>query len=222
MRDSDSGIYQYFLNGEKTTIEEYWSWEWSSGGECRVNSGRRAVGVEIEVDARIADDVLHWCKLDWRASGGLYLQAIYELTDECVEVNVGEPGDLQENTKVPFDSSASAPLLSPLMRIFAGPVIDGLLSRGGESAVVVPSISEPRNQFKLLRPQLSQRQAKVLEEDVELEFAGDGHTCRRCQYTGDPYGDEARFWIDQDSLLVRYQWRQSPEQHWDVWVQRNA
>lgn len=222
MRDRDSGIYQYFLNGERTSIEEYWTREWTSAAECHIHSGRRAVGVEIEVEARMADDVLHWCQLDWRATTGLQLQAVYELCADCVQVRVGEPGAMQDSYTLDFDTDSPAPLLAPLMRVFAGPVIAGLLLRGGEGAVVVPSIGEPRNQFKLLRPQLSQRGAKVLEDDVVLEFGDEQHVCRYCEYTGDPYGDDARFWLGQDNQLVRYQWPQRPEQHWDVWMQRNS
>ena len=107
------------------------------------------------------------------------------------------------------------------MRIFTGPLIASLLVQGGKSDVILPFIADPLAPQKLLRPVSSQREARVLEAAAELELSGTRLSCRRCQYTGDQYGPDARFWLAQDDLLVRYQWLQSPGQQWDVWLQRN-
>jgi hypothetical protein len=37
-----------------------------------------------------------------------------------------------------------------------------------------------------------------------------------CEYQGDQYAAGTQFWLDEDDLLLRYTWQQSPAQFWDV------
>ena len=108
------------------------------------------------------------------------------------------------------------------MRIYAGPLIARLLAMGGQGAVLLPFIGDPADEERLLRPQVSQRQASVLENDVELQLGGADFRCRVCEYSGDQYAPGTRFWLAEDDLLVRYRWQQAQDQQWDVWLQRSA
>ena len=96
------------------------------------------------------------------------------------------------------------------------------LEQGGRGVVVLPFIGNPALTSRLLLPVSSERQARVLETDAELELAGASVRCRRCEYLGDQYGPGTEFWLAEDKLLLRYQWRQSPQQHWDIWLQRDC
>jgi hypothetical protein len=96
------------------------------------------------------------------------------------------------------------------------------LAMGGQGAVLLPFIGDPADEERLLRPQVSQRQAKVLEKDVELTLGGTDFRCRVCEYVGDQYAPGTRFWLAEDDLLVRYQWQQAQDQQWEVMLQRSA
>jgi len=218
---ADSGVYHYLLNGQATQIREHWQRSRQPSGEWLVNSGRSAPGVNIEVEARVTAGLVTQFEVIWRAGEGPGLRAQYTLQDKAVDVARTE-GAVTEHEAVSLDSSKTAPLLSPLMRIYAGPLIARLLAMGGRGAVLLPFIGDPADQERLLRPQVSRRQARVLEADVELQLGGADFRCRVCEYSGDQYAAGTRFWLAEDDLLVRYQWQQGPDQQWDVWLQRSA
>jgi hypothetical protein len=218
---SDSGVYHYLLNGQATQIREHWQRHRQATGEWLVSSGRSAPGVNIEVEARMTEGLITLFEVIWQADDRPELRAHYTAQDGAVEV-VRTEGAVTERELASLGSSKAAALLSPLMRIYAGPLIARLLVMGGQGAVVLPFIGDPADQDRLLRPQVSQRQARVLENDVELSLGGADFRCRVCEYSGDQYAPGTRFWLAEDDLLVRYQWQQAQGQQWDVWLQRTG
>jgi hypothetical protein len=218
---SDSGVYHYLLNGQATQIREHWQRHRQSTGEWLVTSGRSAPGVNIDVEARMTEGLVTQFEVLWQADDRPERRAHYTQQDDAVEV-VRTEGTLTERELVSLGSSKATALLSPLMRIYAGPLITRLLAMGGQGAVVLPFIADPADEERLLRPQVSQRQARVLEKDVELSLGGADFRCRVCEYSGDQYAVGTRFWLAEDDLLVRYQWQQAQDQQWDVWLQRLA
>lgn len=224
MNESDRGIYHYLLNGEPTGIEERWQRHRQPSGEWLVNSSRRSRGNHMEVDAWMAAGRVSRFELTWTQDDGEPVRAGYHFGDGSVKVRRHASGLEPQEHEVSFPDAA-APLLSPLMRVFAGPVIARLLEAGGQGTVVVPSIAQPKATESLLQPQLSTRTARLLETGVELPGVGEDSPepvrgLRLCEYQGDQYGPEARFWLAEDDMLVRYQWRQSPTEQWDVRLQR--
>jgi hypothetical protein len=218
---SDSGVYHYLLNGQATPVREHWRRHRQAAGEWLVTSGRSAPGVNIEVEAQMTEGLVTQFEVLWWADDRPELRAHYTAQDGAVEV-VRTQGAVTERERVSLGSSKAAVLLSPLMRIYAGPLIARLLAMGGHGAVLLPSIGDPADEERLLRPQISQRQARVLENDVELHLGGADFRCRVCEYIGDQYAPGTRFWLAEDDLLVRYQWQQAQDQLWDVWLQRSA
>lgn len=218
---TDNGVYHYLLNGQATRIREHWQRHRQPSGEWLVTSGRSAPGVNIEVEARVTGGLVTDFEVLWQAGERPELRAQYTLLDSAIEV-VRTKGAVTEHEAISLDSEKSAALLSPLMRIYAGPLIARLLAMGGQGAVVLPFIGDPADEERLLRPQVSQRQASVLEEDVELQLGGADFRCRVCEYSGDQYAPGTRFWLAEDDLLVRYRWQQAQDQQWDVWLQRSA
>jgi hypothetical protein len=217
----DSGVYHYRLNGQATQVREHWQRHRQAMGEWLVTSGRSAPGVNIEVEARMTEGLVTQFEVLWQADDRPERRAHYTAQDNAVEV-VRTEGTVTERELVSLRSSKAAPLLSPLMRIYAGPVIARLLVMGGQGEVVLPFIGDPADEERLLRPQVSQRQARVLENDVELSLGGAEFRCRVCEYSGDQYAPGTRFWLAEDDLLVRYQWQQAQDQQWDVWLQRSV
>jgi hypothetical protein len=218
---SDSGVYHYLLNGQATQIREHWQRHRQATGEWLVTSGRSAPGVNIDVEARVTGGLVTQFEVLWQADDRPELRAHYTVQNNAVEV-VRTNGAVTERELVSSGSSKAAALLSPLMRIHAGPVIARLLAMGGQGEVVLPFIGDSADEERLLRPQVSQRQARVLENDVELSLGGAEFRCRVCEYVGDQYAAGTRFWLAEDDLLVRYQWQQAQDQQWDVWLQRSA
>lgn len=218
----DSGVYHYRLNAQDTAIEERWQRYRHASGEWQVRSSRRVPGLELRVDARLSAGLVSRFDVAWCQAGGPQLRAEYDLVADRVVARrclAPQPATTED---LVFAGSATPPLLFPLMRIFTGPLIAGLLRGGGRGAVVLPFIVDPADHARLLRPVLSEREARVVEEGVELELAGARQQCRRCEYLGDQYGTGDRFWLGPDDLLVRYQWQQSAQQHWDVYLQRDG
>jgi hypothetical protein len=127
----------------------------------------------------------------------------------------------EEVIEILHDGASSRPLLFPLMRIFTGPLIARLLQLGGTGNVILPDINDPGDGGRLLRPLNTQRWARVVDNDALLSRDGLQLKCRCCEYTGDQYGAGSHFWLGEDDLLLRYQWQQSSDQHWDVWLQRD-
>ena len=218
----DSGVYHYRLNGQETAVEERWQRRRHASGEWQVSSSRRAPGLEILVDARVNAGLVTSFDVAWCQPGSPDIHAEYGLAADRVVVSRRVSTEAAATEEVLLHVGAAPPLLFPLMRIFTGPLIARLLEGAGKGAVVLPAIADPADRAALLRPVLSQREARVVEEGIELELAGARFQCSRCEYLGDQYGPGSWFWLGADELLVRYQWQQSPQQHWDVWLQRDG
>ena len=73
--------------------------------------------------------------------------------------------------------------------------------------MLVPFIADPSDTDRLLLPDPSHRRVRQLEDDPE----------GRCwQFLGGQYDEAARFWLDDEGFLSRYQWHQDEQHSWDV------
>ena len=219
---ADHGVYHYLLNGEAQAITEVWERRRLPSGEWLVQSSRRVPGLDIRVEARLTEGLVTGCELQWLAQGQDALIGSYTLNDNSLLVSRSDGAQALANENIEFDASTATPLLSPLLRVFVGPVISRLLETEGLGQVVVPFIGDASARERLLRPQVSERRARVLTEGVTLQLAGADFSCRLCEYQGDQYGPGTRFWLAEDQLLLRYQWQQAPDQQWDVWLERGG
>lgn len=215
-----SGCYRYILNGHPTEVAESWSLEGELATQCQISSRRSAPGVEIEVTAAVSSGTLQHFTTLWRSGSAGTISAEYLLQRDRVLVTWRAAGRGNEEVIELFhDTVSSQPLLFPLMRIFTGPLIARLLQLGGEGKVILPDINDPEDEEHLLRPLTTQRRARVIEKEALLLCNGVELRCRRCEYTGDQYRAGSQFWLGEDDLLLRYQWQQSADQHWDVLLQ---
>jgi hypothetical protein len=215
---SAQGSYQYLLNGEATQVTERWSRQQQADGRCLLSSNRCAPGIDIDVQALLLGGLVKQCDVMWRAADGFTVQAGYVLGGRRLSVSRRQERADVETLEFDLGSEDDA-LLSPLMRIYAGPVIARLLDAGGQGTVVVPAIGDPVDRDGLLRPAIGLRQARLLQDEVEISMAGNTVSCRLCEYTGDQYGPGTQFWLGEGGLLLRYEWRQSPQQLWQVNLQ---
>jgi hypothetical protein len=217
-----SGSYRYLLNGQPTEVAESWDIEGELATQCQISSLRFAPGIEIEVTAGLSNGKVQHFTSAWRSGSAETISAQYLLQAERVLVTWrAADSTTEEVIEVFHDGTSSQPLLFPLMRIFSGPLIARILHLGGEGNVVLPDITDPEDEGRLLRPLSTHRKARIVENDAILSLDGADLPCRRCEYTGDQYGAGSHFWLGQDDLLLRYQWQQSEQHHWDVWLQRD-
>jgi hypothetical protein len=218
-----SGSYCYLLNGEPTQVVESWELDGDLATRCQVSSRRAAPGMAIVVDAQLSDGKVQHFNAVWHGESAETVSARYQLLDDGLVVAWRGLGcDADERIETPLDTDTVKPLLFPLMRIFTGPLITRLLELGGEGNIVLPNIIDPANTSCLLRPQFSARRAAVIEHETTLYSGGEERVCRRFEYTGDQYTPDSRFWLGADDILERYQWQQSADMHWDVWLRRGS
>jgi hypothetical protein len=215
--ETERGRYRYLRNGEDTRIEEFYSVRGPYTGDCQISSWRRAPGVLIEVDATLEQGRVNTFDVSWHGDGSPQLHANYRLCETGIQV-WHRAGDREPQMQALPVASDVTPLLSPLMRIFVGPVIARLLDQGGAGEVVVPFIGKPDVIDDILKPQISLRQASLLDPVATLRRDGQSLTCRLCEYTGDQYVPGTRFYLDDDDRLLRYQWQQDEATEWDVWM----
>lgn len=211
----ESGAYEYRLNGALTPIRERWLRRRREGGGWLITSSRNAPGVELAVEATADAGRVTDFEVNWRGEGQPGITACYSLLPDRVSVTRSRGGQVTERREIEIAPGLQAPLLSPLMRIFAGPLIARLLENGGAGAVIVPDIRDPQAPETLLLPLLSERQAELMDADSALLVEGVSVPCRRCSYHGDQYRPGTQFWLGANDVLLRYEWRQA-QQHWDV------
>jgi hypothetical protein len=217
-----SGGYRYLLNGRPTAVAESWDIDGELATQCQINSLRVAPGVEIEVTAEVSKGIVQGFTSTWRSDSEQATSARYVLQADRVLVSwSGARSTTEEVIEVYHEGASSEPLLFPLMRIFSGPLIARILNLGGAGNVILPDINDPGDETRLLRPLSTVRRAIVIESDALLSLDGVDQPCRRCEYTGDQYGAGSHFWLGEDDLLLRYQWQQSQQHNWDVWLQRD-
>lgn len=201
----DAGNYQYRANGELTSIGEPW---------CRhqhrvygvVTRALRTDGVHFLLAVKqYRDGEANVVQLLWQTLGE---QAVTVVTE--YRVIDGELRWRRDRGEWQQQGLAEGVLFFPLIRVFTGEIINGLLERGGRGSVLVPSIVNPADTASLFEPLLSERFA---EPAIDAEVLAD---CSSFRYGGAQYGDGALFWLDGDGLLQRYEWQQSEDSRWQV------
>jgi hypothetical protein len=212
-----NGSYRYLLDGKDTGIDERWQRQELAGGIVATESTRVAPGIEIAVRAQGTASRVNAFEVEWTREGAATLLASYSFDGQDVLVSRSSADQAGEQQRLPIAVHDSAPLLSPLMRIFAGPLIARLLADGGSGQVILPFIADPQARDKLLWPVLSERQALLMPEADEVMLLGAQDVpARCCEYTGDQYADGTRFWLGPNDDLLRYCWQQPGVGEWDV------
>ena len=216
---TQTGRYLYFLNGDPAPVDERWERSSLEEGGWQIKSVRKAGDVSLEVNATEVGERINQFQVCWKTGDELPIHASYQLNGDVLAVTRTEGAGVGLDTKVTAPSGLT--LLFPLMRIFVGPVIENLLSGGGEGTIILPSIADPQDRVSLLALQKSVRTARVLDAEDRLQREGETITCWRCEYLGDQYTAGNEFWLAPDGLLQRYRWQQGENQLWDVWLQRD-
>ena len=104
----------------------------------------------------------------------------------------------------------------PLLRIFTGKVIRQTyaIGRGDWVPVLVPNIQDPNDNVQLLALELSLRSVTYLGRDI-LIINNEEHIADVFNFTGGNYDQTAKFWVNENDILLQYQWQQG-DTFWEV------
>ena len=208
------GAYRYRCNGTTAEVEENWE-NRLENGQLHVRSQRLAhsAGIRLEVSSIQQASQFRECNIVWSSDSAerqLTIAAHYDFQPDRTVIQVDGPqGTLH------FEEPAEDSLFAPLMRIYTGQLITGLVEAGGSARVLVPWIRSPQDIERLLTPDYSDRQTDAGKPTV-LHLDGQDLPCREFNYHGGEYQPGTRFWVDDAGVLLRYCWQQDPETFWEV------
>ena len=210
------GCYHYYRNGEKMPVVEPWSIHRQANGDVVTRSERdsRSFGNQIRVHsvqsgALMSSFQVQWDRFEEGAIKTVY--ADYRMDSGLLElIRTGIDGESQRSSQ----SLPGGCVVSPLMRIYTGAVIQQLV-KAGKSPVLVPWIRDPEDTARLLEPLFSEREASFQAEE-NLSLAGCEQHARRYEYFGGEYQPGTLFWLDQHEVLLRYRWQQDERTLWET------
>jgi hypothetical protein len=200
-------------------VAESWAVFRLPGGRSAVRASRTAptFGSAIEVDAVERDGGITKFDVRWRNSSNEAVPqaaARYQLSDSHVSVERSINGGPVLKSQLPTPPGL---IVSPLLRIFQGPVIRRVAEtgRGERVPVLVPWILDPKDDKRLLTPLIDHRSASRVGP-VSIEVNGQRIEAQRYSYIGGHYDDSAEFYLDENAVLLRYVFRENEDKVWDV------
>lgn len=210
------GCYHYYRNGEKMPVVEPWSIHRQDNGDVLTRSERdsRSFGNQIRVHSVQSGAVMSSFKVQWdRFEEGAVKSvcADYRFDDGLLELH---RTDIYGERESSSQSLPAGCIVSPLMRIYTGAVIQQLV-KAGKSSVLVPWIRDPEDTARLLEPLFSEREASFQAQE-SLLLAGVEQQTRRYEYFGGEYQPGTLFWLDPQDVLLRYRWQQDENTVWET------
>ena len=105
----------------------------------------------------------------------------------------------------------------PLLRVFTGRAIRETfeLGKGIHVPVLVPNIKDPTDNVQLLALELDMRFATVITNDF-ITIGDKDYQANTYRFTGGSYDETAKFWVDENDILLKYEWQQNPDLFWEV------
>ena len=198
---TDAGRYVYVRNGESVSVDEHWDREHATPDDVFVRSWRATPsGTSIGVEARCNKGLAMTAVIEWESNGPIKRRTVrYAVLRQTLVWSLDGANHVMA---VPVGA-----LLSPLLRVFQGPVIAAVADIGSQ-AVIVPFLHDPTDAERLLTPTVELRTAQIVE-------AGDDGV-DMYTYESSVYDRDARFWIDRSTRhLLRYRFRQGSDQ-WEI------
>lgn len=208
----DAGSYIYSGGPGAAGISESWARFQLPDGEALTISTRRVAEPEITVNVQTRHDN--------ELIAEAWLECVGEVTVRAHYI-IGGGGHVllrhQVNNEAVTEHKIDAhevDLLFPLLRVYTGPMLRGLLDSGGSALVLVPRLDCFDTPELLLTAAVSERRVESLGRD-DFEIGSESVACDKLRYHGGPYIDGATCWLDGERLLG-YQWQQSADVTWSV------
>ncbi len=211
------GQYQYWMNGSKADITESFRFISTPGAGTVIESFRNApaFGSRIQVTARYWEQQLKHFNVEWANSNDNAVRsayAQYRFEEDLIHVDRDLDGrDFHEHLPRPQVFT-----VLPLLRVFTGRAIRQAhaLGRGARVPVLVPNIADPADRVQLLALELSLRSVTPLGTETLIMEDWECST-DVFNFFGGNYDQTAKFWVDKNDLLLKYQWLQG-NVFWEV------
>ena len=212
-----NGSYHYWMNGTQTDITESFRIITTPEPATVIESFRHAetFGSQIKVVAHYTENQLAHFNVEWQntnVNAVKFANAHYQFDSN--EINVHRNLDGREfHERLPKPQAFT---VLPLLRVFTGKAIREAhqLGHGNRVPVLVPNIKNPSDTVQLLTLELDLRSATHLGNET-LAINDINHPADIFNFTGGNYDQSAKFWIDENDLLLKYQWQQG-DVFWEV------
>jgi len=212
------GIYHYWMNGTLTDITETFRIISTPKSGTVIESERNAPTFNSRIAAKAFytnGNITHF-ELEWEngnESAVQFANAHYQFTtDEILVTRDIDGGHFLETLPMP-----EVCVVLPLLRVFTGRAIRETfeLGQGVRAPVLVPNIKDPNDKVQLLALELDMRFATAINKDT-LPIGNKKHQAEIYRFTGGSYDETAKFWVDQNDILLKYEWQQTPDLFWEV------
>ena len=205
------------MNGTQANITETFRFNSNGTADTVIESERHAeaFGSHIRVSAYYSKKKLRHFNIEWQNKNQdavLYANAHYQFEEKEILVhrNIDEH-EFHERLPIPDRFT-----VLPLLRIFTGKAIREAyaLGRGDWTPVLVPNIQDSNDKVQLLALELSLRSVTYLGRDT-LVINNEEHIADVFNFTGGNYDHTAKFWVNENDILLKYQWQQG-DIFWEV------
>ncbi len=201
----NSGIYTYFLNGEKTGVSETFDIKILPDGSSVTTSVRDATPYSTTITVKTISEKnkFHICKIAYQKDANK-IDANYEFSESSFQVLRKFNDEIVQNEQLKFPENA---LFFPLMRCFQGKTILQVAENETATTVIVPDI-QPTTDFQdLLKPTFDERSANLInKKDNRFIY----------NYLSKHYDENSEFHLDENGLLVYYKFIQNESQTWEI------
>jgi hypothetical protein len=212
-----NGTYHYWMNGTLSDITESFRFISNGTSDTVIESERHApaFGSRIKVTAHYKANQLTHFNVDWQndnANAVKFATAQYQFEENEILVHRNLNGrEFHERLPKPQVFT-----VLPLLRIFTGKAIreTHALGQGRHVPVLVPNIKDPNDNIQLLALELSLRSVTHLGKET-LTINNTQHPADIFNFFGGNYDQSAKFWVNKDDLLLKYEWQQG-DVFWEV------
>jgi hypothetical protein len=206
------------MNGELSDIAETFRIFSNDQSDTVIESERNAptFNSRISTQAIYKSRRISHFEIEWenRNEGAVqFANAHYQFTVDKILVTRDIDG-MHFSEKLPTPEVFT---ILPLLRVYTGRAIRETfeLGKGQSAPVLVPNIQEPNDNVQLLALELDMRSANQLEQE-KLTINDTEYASTIFSFTGGNYDQTAKFWVDKNDILLKYEWQQNPDLFWEV------
>ena len=212
------GTYHYWINGTLSVITETFRIFLNDQTDTVIESERHAPAFNSRIAAKAFyknENISHF-EIEWEngnESAVQFANAHYQFTSDNILVTRDiDGGHFRETLPTPEVFT-----VLPLLRVYAGRAIRETfeLGKGQPAPVLVPNIKDPNDKIQLLALELDMRSANQLEQE-NITINNTEYASTIFSFTGGNYDQTAKFWVDKNDILLKYEWQQNPDLFWEV------
>ena len=213
-----NGTYRYWTNGILSDITETFRIISTPKADTVIESERIAPTFNSRIGAKAFytnGNITHF-EIEWEngnESAVQFANAHYQFTADNILITRDIDGKhFLETLPMP-----EVCIVLPLLRVFTGRAIRETfeLGKGIRVPVLVPNIKDPNDNVQLLALELDMRFATVITQDT-VSIGNKKHQAQTYRFTGGSYDEAAKFWVDENDILLKYEWQQNPDLFWEV------